>query len=368
VAAVSFDHVTKRFGAVTAVDDLSLDIGGGEFVVLVGPSGCGKTTALRMLAGLEPVTGGRIRIGERDVQGLPPRQRDVAMVFQDYALYPQMSVYQNLAFGLQTRKTPKREVRRLVNQAAVRLGLDSLLDRKPRQLSGGQRQRVALGRALVRHPQVFLMDEPLSNLDAKLRVEMRAEIKALQRETGVTTVFVTHDQVEAMTMGDRIAVMRAGVLEQLGDPQDVYSRPANVFVASFIGSPAMTFGRFTVAREDGRLRLRAGAIELEHERPFGDPPDQVIAGVRPEHVRPWRPDGGLLGPFSGRVESIEALGRETFVGVRVADDLDYIVRFDGPAGHEIGEPLEFGVERGKVLLFDPESQAAIGDAPSSSKA
>ncbi|MGN6379164.1 MAG: ABC transporter ATP-binding protein [Gaiellales bacterium] len=360
MAGVSFDHVTKQFGTVTAVDDLSLDIESGEFVVLVGPSGCGKTTALRMLAGLEPVTAGRIRIGERDVERLPPRQRDVAMVFQDYALYPQMSVYKNLAFGLQTRKVPKQEVRRLVDQAAGRLGLDTLLDRKPRQLSGGQRQRVALGRALVRQPQVFLMDEPLSNLDAKLRVDMRAEIKALQRETGVTTVFVTHDQVEAMTMGDRIAVMRAGVLEQLGDPDAVYNRPATVFVASFIGSPAMTFGRFSVTRDNGRVRLRGGGIELEHDGAANATPDEVIAGVRPEHVRPWRSDAGLLGPFSGRVESIEALGRETFVGVRAGDGLEYVVRFDGAAVHQIGEPLEFGIERGRVFLFDPASEAAIG--------
>jgi ABC-type sugar transport system ATPase subunit len=365
MAGVSFDHVTKRFGPVTAVDDLTLDIGSGEFVVLVGPSGCGKTTALRMLAGLEPVTGGRIRIGERDVERLPPRQRDVAMVFQDYALYPQMSVYRNLAFGLQTRKVPREEVRRLVSQAAQRLGLDTLLDRKPRQLSGGQRQRVALGRALVRHPQVFLMDEPLSNLDAKLRVEMRAEIKALQLETGVTTVFVTHDQVEAMTMGDRIAVMQAGVLEQLGSPHDVYNRPANVFVAGFIGSPAMTFGRFAVIRDNGRMHLRAGAITLEHHGSVDRIPDDVIAGVRPEHVRPWSGEGDLLGPFSGRVESIEALGRETFVGVQVADGLEYVVRFDGPSSHQIGEPLEFGIERGTVLLFDPASEAAIAAGPSS---
>ena len=252
MASVSFDHVSKRFGHVVAVDDLSLDIASGEFVVLVGPSGCGKTTALRMLAGLEAVSGGRIRIGDHDVEQLPPRQRDVAMVFQDYALYPQMTVRRNVAFGLETRKVPKAEVERLVTEAAGRLGLDGLLDRKPRQLSGGQRQRVALGRALVRNPQVFLMDEPLSNLDAKLRVDMRAEIKALQRETGVTTVFVTHDQVEAMTMGDRIAVMRAGVLEQIGDPETVYNRPANVFVAGFIGSPAMTFGRFAAERPTAR--------------------------------------------------------------------------------------------------------------------
>ena len=215
---IAFDQVVKRFGEVTAVRELTLDVADGEFVVLVGPSGCGKTTALRMLAGLEAVSSGRILIGDREVQQLPPRQRDVAMVFQDYALYPQMSVYRNLAFGLQTRKVPREQVRRLVTEAAERLGFAELLDRKLRQLSGGQRQRVALGRALVRKPQAFLMDEPLSNLDAKLRVDMRAEIKALQRETGVTTVFVTHDQVEAMTMGDRIAVRGGPTWSTTGRP------------------------------------------------------------------------------------------------------------------------------------------------------
>ena len=360
MASVSFDHVSKRFGHVVAVDDLSLEIASGEFVVLVGPSGCGKTTALRMLAGLEAVSGGRISIGDRDVEQLPPRQRDVAMVFQDYALYPQMTVRRNVAFGLETRKVPKAEVERLVTEAAGRLGLDGLLDRKPRQLSGGQRQRVALGRALVRNPQVFLMDEPLSNLDAKLRVDMRAEIKALQRETGVTTVFVTHDQVEAMTMGDRIAVMRAGVLEQIGDPEAVYNRPANVFVAGFIGSPAMTFGLFAAERAEGSLRLRAGVIELAQGAPGGDVPSEVIVGVRPEHVRPWTAEAGLQGPFSGTVESIEAFGRETFVGVRSAGELEFIVRFDGAASHQLGERLEFGIEPDRAMLFDPESEAAIG--------
>ena len=359
VAGVSFDHVSKRFGNVTAVDELSIDIPDGEFVVLVGPSGCGKTTALRMLAGLEAVTAGRIRIGERDVEQLPPRDRDVAMVFQDYALYPQMSVYRNLAFGLETRKVPKAEVRRLVEDAAGRLGLGELLDRKPRALSGGQRQRVALGRALVRNPQVFLMDEPLSNLDAKLRVDMRAEIKSLQRETGVTTVFVTHDQVEAMTMGDRIAVMRDGVLEQAGDPHEVYDRPANVFVAGFIGSPAMTFGRFSVERRDGRVHLRAAGLELHRPDP-GEVPGDVIAGVRPEHARPWSAGAGLLGPFSGQIESVEALGRETFVGVRAGPEHEFVVRFDGAVVRQIGEAIEFGIEPDGVQLFDPASGAAIG--------
>src|SRR5690349_14294238 len=250
---IAFDQVVKRFGEVTAVRDLSLDVGDGEFVVLVGPSGCGKTTALRVLAGLEAVSSGRILIGDREVQQLPPRQRDVAMVFQDYALYPQMSVYRNLAFGLQTRKVPRERVRRLVTEAAERLGLAELLDRKPRQLSGGQRQRVALGRALVREPQAFLMDEPLSNLDAKLRVAMRAELARLRDTLHTTTIYVTHDQVEAMTLGDRVGVMKDGVVQQLDSPPALYRSPANLFVAAFIGSPSMNLIQATV--REGQLHF-----------------------------------------------------------------------------------------------------------------
>ncbi len=358
MAAIAFDHVVKRFGSVTAVDDLTLEIASSEFVVLVGPSGCGKTTALRMLAGLEAVTSGRIRIGDREVDQLPPRQRDVAMVFQDYALYPQMSVHKNLAFGLRTRRVPRAEIDRLVRDAAERLGLAELLDRKPRELSGGQRQRVALGRAMVRQPQAFLMDEPLSNLDAKLRVDMRAEIRTLQRETGVTTVFVTHDQVEAMTMGDRIAVMNGGVLEQVGDPESVYNRPANLFVAGFIGSPAMTFGRFGVERGPGRLVLRHGDMRLEADS-VEIAGDEVIVGVRPEHVRPWSDRGDLQGPFDGLVESTEALGRETFVGVRAAGDLSFVVMLDGTGRHRPGEMISFGIERRRLYLFDATRGTAV---------
>ena len=360
MTSIGFERVVKRFGHVTAVDGLTLDIAGGEFMVLVGPSGCGKTTALRLLAGLEAVTEGRITIGEREVQGLPPRRRDVAMVFQDYALYPQMSVYRNLAFGLESRKVPRAEVRAQVEQAAKRLGLDELLDRKPRELSGGQRQRVALGRALVRHPQAFLMDEPLSNLDAKLRVDMRAEIAALQRETGVTTLFVTHDQVEAMTMGDRIAVMRAGVLEQVDTPDRVYAQPANVFVAGFIGSPAMAFCDFTAQRQGDRFSLDNGLLRLEVAA--ADLPETVTAGLRPEHVRPWSGDGAMAGPFDGVVESVEVLGRETFLGLRAGDGVRLTARLEGSARHELGERLQFGVQRGTVHLFDASSGAAIAHA------
>ena len=268
-------------------------------MVLVGPSGSGKTTALRMLAGLEAISGGRILIGEREVNRVSPRDRDIAMVFQDYALYPQMTVRDNLSFGLRRRKTPKDEIERRVERAAGALELGELLDRRPRALSGGQQQRVALGRALVRDPQVFLMDEPLSNLDAKLRVQTRGEIKRLQKEIGTTTVYVTHDQVEAMTMGDRIAVMNHGRLEQVGTPEELYDRPANRFVAGFIGSPSMSFA--PVEALDG-LRL-----------PRAEP--GLTVGVRPEHVRRWSDDAGLIGPLEGTVAYVEALGRETFLGV-----------------------------------------------------
>ena len=255
MATVSFESVTKRFDAVEAVRELTLAAADGEFLVLVGPSGSGKTTALRMLAGLESVSEGEIRIGERVVNRVAPRERDIAMVFQDYALYPQMTVYDNLAFALRRRKTPKERIDEQVRRAAAALELDELLERKPRQLSGGQQQRVALGRALVRDPQVFLMDEPLSNLDAKLRVQTRGEIKRLQQEIGTTTVYVTHDQVEAMTMGDRIAVMNHGRLEQVGTPAELYDEPANVFVAGFIGSP----GHELRARRAARARPRRPA-------------------------------------------------------------------------------------------------------------
>src|SRR5881275_2800446 len=239
MATVTFDHVSKRYGDVVAVNDLNLEIRDGEFMVLVGPSGCGKTTSLRMIAGLEEISDGTLRIGDRVVNDVAPKDRDIAMVFQSYALYPHMSVRDNLAFGLKLRKVPKQDIERRVQEAAGILDIGRYLDRKPKELSGGQRQRVALGRAIVREPAVFLMDEPLSNLDAKLRVQMRAEIQSLQRTLGVTTIYVTHDQTEAMTMGDRIAVMRAGTLQQVDSPERVYQWPANEFVAGFIGSPAM---------------------------------------------------------------------------------------------------------------------------------
>src|SRR5690242_2734713 len=262
MAGIKFDHVGKRFGEVSVLKDVNLDIPHEEFLVMVGPSGCGKTTALRCLAGLEEITDGNIYIGDRIVNDVPPKDRDIAMVFQSYALYPHMSVYDNMAFGLKLRKTPKAEIDRRVKEAAEMLGIGHLLDRRPKALSGGQRQRVALGRAIVRHPSVFLMDEPLSNLDAKLRVQTRAEISKLHQRLKTTFIYVTHDQTEAMTMGTRIAVMRDGILQQLDTPQTLYDNPANMFVAGFIGSPAMNFFEAKLARADNGAVIDFGNFHL----------------------------------------------------------------------------------------------------------
>jgi ABC-type sugar transport system ATPase subunit len=354
MTSVTFEAVGKRFGAVEAVRELSLEVADREFMVFVGPSGSGKTTALRMLAGLEAVSDGRILIGEREVNRVSPRDRDIAMVFQDYALYPQMTVRDNLSFGLRRRKTPKGEIESRVSRAAAALEMEDLLDRRPRELSGGQQQRVALGRALVRDPQVFLMDEPLSNLDAKLRVQTRGEIKRLQKEIGTTTVYVTHDQVEAMTMGDRIAVMNHGRLEQVGTPEELYDRPANRFVAGFIGSPAMSFA--DVAADGGQLRGDGFAV------PANGASGALTLGVRPEHVRPWNGDAGLIGPVSGTVAYVEALGRETFLGVDTEGGTRFVVCVDGRAGEQPGDRIEFGLVPEGVRLFDPEHGAALRGA------
>ncbi len=359
MATVTYEHVTKRFGETTAVSEFSLAIEDGEFMVLVGPSGSGKTTALRLLAGLEAISSGNIRIGERTVNDVAPRERDIAMVFQDYALYPQMSVRQNLAFGLRIRKLPRREIERRVREAAALLGIEQLLERKPRELSGGQRQRVALGRALVRDPQAFLMDEPLSNLDAKLRAQTRAEIRRLQREVRTTTVYVTHDQVEAMTMGDRIAIMRDGILEQCGDPDTVYERPANTFVAGFIGSPAMSLARFSAERQNGHTGLVHGPLRLDLGKAEGVPAD-VIIGVRAEHTRLWDPAAGLVGPIEGRVEYVESLGRETLIGVSAAEDARFVIEADGRVRFEPGEPVSFGLRKGYLYLFDASDERSLG--------
>jgi len=340
MARVRFAQVDKRYGAVEAVRQLSLEIEDGEFMVLVGPSGSGKTTALRMLAGLESIASGTVFIGDREVNRIAPRERDIAMVFQDYALYPQMTVFDNLAFGLRRRKVAREEISRRVSSAAGVLGLEPFLQRRPGQLSGGQAQRVALGRALVRDPQVFLMDEPLSNLDAKLRTQTRGEIRRLQQEVRTTTVYVTHDQVEAMTMGDRIAVMNDGILEQVGTPEELYERPANRFVGGFIGSPAMSF-----VDDAARLLPR---LEL--------PAPGAVVGVRPEHARPWR--DGLVGPLRGTVAFVEALGRETFVGVDVGD-ARLVVFEEGRATRDVGDELEFGVVPSGLRYFSADTGAAL---------
>jgi multiple sugar transport system ATP-binding protein len=323
VAAVRFSHVDKTYGDGThAVEDVNLDITDGEFIVFVGPSGCGKTTALRMLAGLETVSGGDILLGATRINDVSPRNRDVAMVFQNYALYPHMTVYDNMAFGLRARKSSRTATRARVEEIAKALDLEPLLDRRPSQLSGGQRQRVAMGRAIVRAPQVFLMDEPLSNLDAKLRVQMRAEIARIQKRLGTTTIYVTHDQVEAMTMGDRVALMRRGKLQQVAAPQEIYSRPDNLFVASFVGSPAMNFVRATVVRGAAGLTVTFGETHLP--APPTNPAleayagREVALGIRPEDIHLANGGAATELRFRGFVVLREALGSKALVHVDVA--------------------------------------------------
>jgi multiple sugar transport system ATP-binding protein len=337
MASVTYEHVTKTFGDTAAVNDLVLEIEDGEFMVLVGPSGCGKSTALRMLAGLERVSDGRILIGDRVVNNVAPQHRDIAMVFQSYALYPHMTVYDNLAFGLRNQGVSKKEVDERVRRAAGILDLDPLIKRKPKQLSGGQRQRVALGRAIVRDPAVFLMDEPLSNLDAKLRVQTRAEILKLQYDLKTTTIYVTHDQVEAMTMGHRIAVLRLGVLQQVGTPEEVYEDPKNVFVAGFIGSPAMNL-------------VPASLFD-------GLGGDDRIVGFRPEHIR--ASNGHVEGvTFPARVEVVEYLGDEQLVHIARNDKS---LQAKMPVEHrvQIGEELTFTIPRDKLYLFDRETEERV---------
>jgi ABC-type sugar transport system ATPase subunit len=362
LAQVSFDSVAKRFGNVEALSDFSLEIADKEFMVLVGPSGSGKTTALRMVAGLEAVTSGSIMIDGRRVNDLAPGERDIAMVFQNYALYPHMTVYNNLSYSLRMHKSPKAEIDTRVRSTAGMLDIASLLHRKPAQLSGGQRQRVALGRALVREPAVFLMDEPLSNLDANLRLQTRGEIKQLQMRVGITTVYVTHDQVEAMTMGDRIAVMNNGRIEQVGDPSSIYREPVNKFVAGFLGSPPMAFGRFSVVGCcEGGTKLRSGTVEVEI--PFGGPlPSEVTLGVRPEHARLWDEGRKLIGPIDGRISFVESLGRETFVAVEAAESARFVIQVEGQHSVRIADSLRFGLVAGGIYLFDVQSGQTIGCA------
>jgi multiple sugar transport system ATP-binding protein len=404
MSQIVLDDIWKVFGDGTeAVRSFDLEIGDGEFVVLVGPSGCGKTTVLRMVAGLETISKGEVRIGDRVVNDVPPKERDIAMVFQNYALYPHMSVFDNMAFGLKLQRVPRDEIDERVREAARILDLDDFMARKPAALSGGQRQRVAMGRAIVRHPQAFLMDEPLSNLDAKLRVQMRAEIARLQHDLGVTTIYVTHDQTEAMTMGDRVAVMRKGVLQQVDTPQTLYEKPVNLFVAGFIGSPAMNLLEASLGSHDGSLAVELGGFRLPvpaevlAERPglaaFRD--RKIILGIRPEDME----DASLVSEapperrIAATVELREALGSDVLVHVPIdappaatEDVVELAVDAGRPdleavrqAGAEItnviarlnprtlarnGERIELEVDTRRLHFFDPDDGSAIyGEAP-----
>ncbi len=381
MSGILIDHVTKVFpGGFKAVDDVSLEAHQGEFMVLVGPSGCGKTTLLRMTAGLEDVTSGHIAIGDRDVTWLPPGKRDIAMVFQNYALYPHMNVQANLGYGLKVRRTPRAEVKSRVNEVARLLGLNEMLARRPAALSGGQRQRVAMGRAIVREPAAFLMDEPLSNLDAKLRVGMRGELARLHRRLGVTTIYVTHDQVEAMTLGSRVAVMHDGTIQQVDTPQALYRRPANVFVAAFIGSPAMNLVEASVV--EGKVEFAGQTLALDPRRaPAGD--RHVVLGIRPEHLE----DSELADPGLPRIEIsvavLEELGSETdaifmldaerleLEAIRdanenedatlIADDrrVQFTARLDPRTRARVGERIQLAVDMTHLHFFDPETGANL---------
>ena len=405
MAEVVFDGITKVYADGTkAVDGLDLDVRDGEFMVLVGPSGCGKTTALRMVAGLEDISGGVLKIGERVVNHVPSRDRDIAMVFQSYALYPHLSVYDNIAFGLKVKKVPKAEIDRRVQSAAKVLGLEAFLKRKPKALSGGQRQRVAMGRAIVREPAAFLMDEPLSNLDAKLRVQMRAEIAGLQHDLGVTTIYVTHDQVEAMTMGQRVAVMRKGELQQVADPQTLYDRPVNLFVGGFIGSPAMNMVEATLEQRNGGYAARIGeqTLEVDDEALASRPAlpsyvgKTVVLGIRPEELEDaalnpgFPPDRRLR----GTTQLTEALGSEIMVHFTIeakqamtedvrelaadigddrmadeglegasTDSMTFVGRFSPRSRVRTGEALEAVVDTRSLHFFDPETGLGIYDGP-----
>ncbi len=351
MASVTYEHVTKRFaGGTLAVNDFNLEVKDTEFMVLVGPSGCGKSTALRMLAGLEEVTEGEIRIGERVVNEMPPRDRDIAMVFQSYALYPHMTVFDNLAFGLKMRGTPKADIERRVNTAANILELGPLLKRKPRQLSGGQRQRVALGRAIVREPQAFLLDEPLSNLDAKLRIQTRAMLQQLHHRIRRTTIYVTHDQVEAMTMGDRIAVMKDGVLQQVAPPREIYDQPANMYVAGFIGSPTMNFIPVSI---QGKTAKASG---FDIELPTAPGVEKGVLGIRPEALTEHPTDGHP--GMDLKVEVSEVLGADQFLYGGVGADT-ITARVDPNLKVSPGDRVRLGVDMRRLHLFDGPTGRAI---------
>ncbi|WGS22976.1 MULTISPECIES: sn-glycerol-3-phosphate ABC transporter ATP-binding protein UgpC [unclassified Bradyrhizobium] len=364
MAQVVLEEVNKEYGSVRAVVDVNLTVADEEFVVLVGPSGCGKSTTLRMVAGLEEITRGVIRIGERVVNRLPPRDRDIAMVFQNYALYQHMTAYDNLAFGLRNRKVPEADITKEVMRAAAVLGIEQLLSRKPRELSGGQQQRVALGRCMVRHPQVFLFDEPLSNLDAKLRAQMRIELKRLRERVATTSIFVTHDQVEAMTLGDRVVVMLDGRIQQAATPLEIYNRPCNRFVAGFIGAPAMNFlsvelqnidDRLHAVAENFRIRVPQDRVgELARRRA----PD-VVLGVRPEHVLMGEPRPEHGTGFDACVEVTEQLGAELLVAVRAAGATVLASRIDAETMLALHQPLRLSLDPRGLHFFDRESGEAI---------
>ena len=363
MAKVVLKNLNKKFDETHAVKDVNLEIRDREFVVLVGPSGCGKTTTLRMVAGLEDITSGEISIDGRVVNDLPPMDRDIAMVFQNYALYPHMSVYDNMAFGLKMRKFGRDEIEKRVRQAADILGIQPLLERRPRQLSGGQRQRVALGRAIVRHPRVFLFDEPLSNLDAKLRVQMRVELKRLHVRLETTAIYVTHDQVEAMTLGDRVVVMKDGVVQQVGEPLELYSRPANRFVASFIGSPAMNFADVMISSLNGvlwaeapGLRIKVPGKKNESLRPLAG--QHVTLGIRPEALHLASGADAPDYVFDAQVEVVEPLGNEILLDMRAGTHL-MVARVDPATRVKLRDSVRLALDPERLHFFDPKTEAAI---------
>jgi multiple sugar transport system ATP-binding protein len=363
MAQVMLREVNKLYDSVHAVKDVTLRIRDREFVVLVGPSGCGKTTTLRMVAGLEEISSGEILIGEQVVNHLPPMDRDIAMVFQNYALYPHMSVFDNMAFGLKMRKFDKAEIVKRVKHAAEILGIGEFLQRKPRQLSGGQRQRVALGRAIVRHPRVFLFDEPLSNLDAKLRVQMRVELKKLHHRLGTTAIYVTHDQVEAMTLGDRVVVMKDGVVQQVGEPLELYNRPANKFVAGFIGSPAMNFALVKVTGGDGSVSVENPGLKLklpgaQAERLRAKVGERVTLGVRPEDLRVATSSDPSELTFKAVVEVVEHLGSQTLLDLRVGQDT-MVAAVEPTARAKIEDTLPLAVDPDRLHFFDTQTDGVI---------
>ncbi|MCL4561334.1 MAG: ABC transporter ATP-binding protein [Chloroflexi bacterium] len=361
MASVTYDHVSKKFGDFTALNDLNFKAEDKEFLVLVGPSGCGKTTALRCLAGLEEVSLGRVMIGDNVVNDMAPKDRDIAMVFQSYALYPHMTVFDNMAFGLKLRKVPKVDIKRRVEAAAEILGIEQLLKRRPRELSGGQRQRVAVGRAIVREPKVFLFDEPLSNLDAKLRVQTRAQISKLHQQLQTTFIYVTHDQTEAMTMATRIAVMNKGVLQQLDTPQNLYDHPANLFVAGFIGSPAMNFFSAHLRKDDGRLVIDADkfTVKIPEDRTATYMPmigKEVIFGIRPENIHNpiYAPSGIHAEPVDAKVDVTELMGNEIFLYLVNGKD-NFVARVDPRTRFSIGEQVQLVFSMDNFHIFDPST-------------